>query len=150
VQRGLSRGSPLSPILGAFYLQAVDNTFETSDVFYVRYMDDFLILTKRRWVLSHAIKQLYALLQPLKLDLHPDKTFIGRIERGFDFLGYRFSRQPLGLASTTVTRFKVRVSQLYEQQQKTASGVDAVALGHYVTRWRRWVVVRGIQSTSAS
>jgi len=27
-------------------------------------------------------------LTPL-LEKHPDKTFIGRIERGFDFLGYR-------------------------------------------------------------
>ena len=25
----------------------------------------------------------------LRLATHPDKTFIGRIERGFDFLGYR-------------------------------------------------------------
>ena len=23
-------------------------------------------------------------------DLHPDKTFIGRIDKGFDFLGYHF------------------------------------------------------------
>ena len=31
----------------------------------------------------------------LNLEKHPDKTFIGRIERGFDFLGYHFSRAGL-------------------------------------------------------
>jgi RNA-directed DNA polymerase len=32
----------------------------------------------------------------LSLEKHPDKTFIGRIERGFDFLGSYFS--PAGLS----------------------------------------------------
>jgi hypothetical protein len=27
-------------------------------------------------------------LAELKLEKHPDKTFIGRIEKGFDFLGF--------------------------------------------------------------
>jgi hypothetical protein len=31
----------------------------------------------------------------LKVEQHPDKTFIGRIERGFDFLGYVM--KPAGL-----------------------------------------------------
>jgi hypothetical protein len=31
-----------------------------------------------------------------------DRTFIGRIERGFDFLGYHFSRQGLGVAKQTI------------------------------------------------
>jgi hypothetical protein len=28
-------------------------------------------------------------LAELKVQQHPDKTFVGRISRGFDFLGYR-------------------------------------------------------------
>ena len=31
-------------------------------------------------------------LNDLSLDKHPDKRFIGRVEKGFDFLGYHFSR----------------------------------------------------------
>jgi hypothetical protein len=30
-------------------------------------------------------------LAQLKVRQHPHKTFIGRITRGFDFLGYRFT-----------------------------------------------------------
>jgi RNA-directed DNA polymerase len=56
-------------------------------VIWVRYMDDILIMAKTRWQMRRALKRFYALLAPLKLSLHPDKTFVGRIERGFDFLG---------------------------------------------------------------
>jgi len=137
IRRGIARGSPLSPILGALYLKQVDEWFAGQRLYYVRYMDDVLIMCERRWALRRAVKQLYALLAPLKLRLHPDKTFIGRIERGFDFLGYRFSRQPLRLAQVTVARFKARLHRLYEQQQK-APEMGADLLGEYVTRWRRW------------
>ena len=44
-----------------------------------------------------------------------DLTFIGRIARGFDFLGYWFTTEGLGIASKTVERFAERVSQLDEQ-----------------------------------
>jgi len=30
-------------------------------------------------------------LNELKVEKHPDKTFIGRIAKGFDFLGYSLS-----------------------------------------------------------
>ncbi len=35
----------------------------------------------------------------LNLEKHPDKTFIGRIERGFDFLGYHFCEDRLSVAA---------------------------------------------------
>ncbi len=44
----------------------------------------------------------------LRLEQHPDKTLIGRAERGFDLLGYHFERKGLSVAVITITR-------LYEQ-----------------------------------
>lgn len=89
---GLPRGCPLSPLLGAFFLAELDQALEDRDVFYVRYMDDVLVLSRHRWGLRRAIRRLNGILSELKLEKHPDKTFIGRIEKGFDFLGYHFSR----------------------------------------------------------
>jgi RNA-directed DNA polymerase len=81
-------------------------------------------------VARRAIKIVNQTLNELKLGKHPDKTFIGRIERGFDFLGYRFSPRGLGLAPQTIERFKARLARLYEQ------GADRVRLGHYThLRW---------------
>ena len=74
----------------------------------------------------------------LKVAQAPDKTFIGRIEKEFDFLGYRFGLPELGLAEKTITNAVNKVRQLYEQKQtapKTAAMFD-----DYITRWLRWVV----------
>ena len=68
----------------------------------------------------------------MKLRQHPDKTFIGRISRGFDFLGYAFTPAGLDAAPQAIERCVQRVSQLYEQ------GVDLIHIGTYVRRWLRW------------
>jgi hypothetical protein len=52
----------------------------------------------------------------LRLEKHPEKTFIGRIERGFDFLGYHFSPKGLTAARKTLKRFVSRATRLYEQK----------------------------------
>jgi hypothetical protein len=72
----------------------------------------------------------------LKRRTHPDKTSVGRIEKGFDFLGYHFSRGPIRLAHQSVQHFLARLHRLYEQQKKAPEG--ALILGKYVTRWLRW------------
>jgi len=46
-----------------------------------------------RWKLRRAVKTVNYFYQFLRLEKHPDKTFIGWIERGFDFPGYHFSRE---------------------------------------------------------
>jgi RNA-directed DNA polymerase len=83
IDQGISRGCPLSPILGALYLKALDDHFTDKNLYYVRYMDDILILTKTRWQNHKAIKALNLILNPLKVEKHPDKTYIGKIENGF-------------------------------------------------------------------
>ena len=72
----------------------------------------------------------------LRLAKHPGKTFIGRIEKGFDFLGYHFSPQGLTLARQTIENFLERAIRLYEQEpgEETAP----VRLGAYVRRWEGW------------
>jgi hypothetical protein len=69
------------------------------------------------------------------VETHPDKTSIGRIDRGFHFLGYDFDATGLvGVAPTTYERFVKRVNRLYEQ------GASARCIGDYVRRWYRWLV----------
>ena len=71
-------------------------------------------------------------LAELKVDKHPHKTTIGRVARGFDFLGYHFSSGGLGIAPRTMDRFKELMARLYEQ------GADETRLGLYARRWWRW------------
>lgn len=142
IEDGISRGCPISPLLGALYLSSLDEHFANKDVYYIRYMDDILILSKMRWHNRKVVRQLNQILAKLKVEKHPDKTFIGKIEKGFDFLGYHFSNEPLKLALKTVEKHFLHIVQLYEQlrQKKATSNEMASTLGLYVKQWQRWAV----------
>jgi hypothetical protein len=72
----------------------------------------------------------------LRLDKHPDTTLTGRIEKGFDFLGYRFGSQVLKVAEATIKRFLEHATQLYEQRQRKRK--KAPLPGRYVRRCLGW------------
>ena len=115
---------------------------------YVRYMDDILVLAPTRWSLRRAVTTVNRTLSGLGLDKHPDKTYIGPIARGFDFLGYHLQGEPgqpgrLTLAAKTIQNFKVKMSQLYEQNRRllrTAQGRQAVEarVRQYINRFCGW------------
>ena len=134
IKKGIPRGSSLSPLLGAFYLMELDQKMERMDVKYFRYMDDILILAPTRWKLKKAIRVLNQTFNELKLEQHPDKTLIGRTERGFDFLGYFLKPGELTVSEKTIKRFVKRIARLYEQ------GADSVRIGQYVLKWLQWVL----------
>ena len=73
-------------------------------------------------------------LAALGLEKHPDKTFIGKIARGFDFLGYHLTPAGLTVARATVERFAARVTRLHEHERRA----NGPALGSYVRRWAGW------------
>src|SRR5437588_1237504 len=99
-------------------------------------MDDILILAPTRWQLRSAVKVVNQTLGMLRLEKHPDKTFIGRIERGFDFLGYHFSPAGLAVAKKTVANFIEKASRLYEQKRRAVSAASPLEM--YIRRWLKW------------
>ncbi|MDJ0816201.1 MAG: reverse transcriptase domain-containing protein [Desulfobacterales bacterium] len=127
----------MSPLLGAFYLLELDQKIEKLETKNFRYMDDILILAPTRWKLKKAIRMLNQTFSELKLEKHPNKTLIGRIERGFDFLGYHFDPGGLGVAKKTEENFLSLTIRLYEQEPGEV--VSSPRLGLYVKRWRGWV-----------
>jgi hypothetical protein len=135
-ERGISLGCPLSPLIGAFFLDELDQRMTATGLFYVRFMDDILVLAPTRWKLRRAVGLVNQILGALRLEKHPDKTFIGRIARGFDFLGYHFTADSLTLAVGTLANFADRVSRLYEQEREGPTSPSR--LGAYVRRWCAW------------
>ena len=98
---GISMGSPLSPLLGSIFLKPLDDAMEKSSLFYVRYVDDWCIMAKSKFKLRHAIKKMHRILEQLHLKTHPDKTFIGSVEKSFSFLGYQFCNKQLRIAQAS-------------------------------------------------
>jgi hypothetical protein len=144
-ERGISRGCPLSPLIGAFFLKQLDDRMEQLRLFYVRFMDDIVVLSPTRRQLRKAVKAVNQVLGSLKLEKHPERTFIGRVERGFDFLGYHFSPAGPSVAEKTIEKFLTRAVRLYEQERGEPFGSPLPGL--YVRRWVSWV--RGIALENA-
>ena len=68
-----------------------------------------------------------------KVEKHPDKTFIGRAEKGFDFLGYHFQPGSLTPSCQTVKKHAERICRLYEQ------GASYNRIRQYIRRWSCWL-----------
>nr|WP_281395977.1 reverse transcriptase domain-containing protein [Sulfitobacter undariae] len=116
VSCGITAGCCLSPLMGAFHLHDLDVAMTTrhSGCFYIRYMDDILIMAPSRWKLRRAIAAMNRELAALGLRQHPDKITIGPIARGFDFLGYHHAPTGLRLSAVTVKRHQEKLTRLYE------------------------------------
>jgi len=79
-------------------------------------MHDWVILAPTRWRLRRAVRMVNETLRELRVEQHPDKTFIGRIERGFTFLGYWVTEKgEAGVAPSAWEAFRGRVARLYEE-----------------------------------
>jgi hypothetical protein len=74
IKQGISKSSPLSPVLGCIYLNELDLAMEKLDIKYLRYADDWIILAKTKHKLRKAVKKCKQILAKLKLIEHPDKT----------------------------------------------------------------------------
>jgi retron-type reverse transcriptase len=136
---GISLGCPLSPVMAAIYLELLDRRMEATGLTYARFMDDWAILAPTRWSLRRAIVIVNETLRELRVEQHPDKTFVGWIKRGFTFLGYWITEKGVtGVAPSTWEAFQERVARLYEQNaplEEIRRGVE-----QYVRRWKRWVL----------
>jgi hypothetical protein len=111
-------------------------------------MHDWVILAPKRWSLRRAIRTVNEMLRELRVEQHPDKTFIGRIERGFTFLGYWITEKGVtGVAPSTWEAFQERVARLYEQDAPPEEIRRRIE--QCVRRWMRWVV-SGVRDVSVA
>jgi hypothetical protein len=56
--------------MGALFLKPLDDLMGRMGLFYVRFMDDWVILAPTRWKLRGAVKAVQGLMGELKLELH--------------------------------------------------------------------------------
>lgn len=138
-RKGISRGAALSPLLAAFHLYELDRQFaKNTRVRYVRYMDDFLILAPTRWTLRRAVRDLKHFLSNYGFTLHPDKTQLGKTERGFDWMGLWFKQGGIqSIAPRAVSKHRLQCRRLYEQIRHLNKDLQAARMALYRRRWVR-------------
>jgi RNA-directed DNA polymerase len=91
---GAPQGSPVSPLLANIVLHVLDETWSRVGQPFgtlVRYCDDFVVLAYTKARAIEAKARIEAVLAPLGLQVHPDKTRIVCLtkgQEGFVFLGF--------------------------------------------------------------
>lgn len=110
---GLYQGSGISPVLSNIYLMELDKKIEEQQVFYIRYADDILIMTSNKDKLIMAVNTLKTLLGELRLELNADKTFLGSIADGFDFLGYHFDSFGKSIPGKAVEKLETSLEDVW-------------------------------------
>jgi len=110
--KGLPIGSLTSQFFANIYLNELDQFIKhkLKIKYYVRYVDDFVILGKDTKTLINYKKKIEVFLeQKLKLSLHPKKTIIQHKSKGINFLGYIVKEKYLLVRKRTVKSFKKRI-----------------------------------------
>ena len=90
-RKGLPLGNLTSQLLVNIYMNEFDQFVKhvLKIKFYIRYADDFVLLSEDRAQLEELIDPVAQFLRDrLHLDLHPDKLFLKTLASGVDFLGW--------------------------------------------------------------
>ena len=125
--KGMPIGNLTSQLFANIYLDKLDHFIKEKlrAKFYLRYVDDFIIIDTSRKKLKFFAKRIDGFLKKkLKQSLHPRKTKILPLSYGIDFLGYYFkiSQQSrkiiIYVRHSNVRRFKYRLIKLTKLYQE--------------------------------
>nr|WP_279079820.1 reverse transcriptase domain-containing protein [Hafnia alvei] len=116
--RGVPQGLAISNILAEISLSIFDKEInDTPDIWFMRYVDDILILTphgQAEAMASHVIQK----LQLLNLNPHPlnelnSKSKIGNLDEPFDFLGYHIRQGKLLIKHESILKFESSLAKIF-------------------------------------
>ena len=114
-------GNVTSQIFANIYLNELDQFVKhrLKIKYYLRYCDDFIILSEDKKCLYGLIKDISEFLEKnLKLTLHPDKIIIRKLRQGIDFLGYVVLPYRRVLRTKTKRRITHKISLKYKMMRE--------------------------------
>ena len=79
--------------------------------YYIRYVDDFVILHRSKKRLNYFQKEITKFLETIKLELHPEKTKIIPLQKGVTFLGYRVFYHYRLLRKRNIRKFNIKLKE---------------------------------------
>lgn len=114
---GIPLGNVTSQLFANLYLHELDDFVkqELKERFYLRYCDDFLILSNDENHLKALIISIRKFLaKKLRLELHPKKVIIRKLSQGIDFVGYVLFENHALVRTRSKQRMKRRLEEAYE------------------------------------
>lgn len=111
--KGTPQGGVISPLLANIVLNYLDWHLEKRGYRFVRYADDFVVLTRTKAEAERARTVVKDFLSTeLSLELNLEKTRITKAAEGFDFLGFCISSYAVRIRDKSVEKFRDKVRKL--------------------------------------
>ena len=128
--KGLPIGNLTSQFFANIYLNELDKFICSSQKYYLRYVDDFILLGDKELIRKvPKIKQF--LKDKLDLEISDKKTRFQQITKGIDFLGYYIKPNYILVRRKVVSRFKNKMSRLPEVGSKELLFTVNSYFGHF-------------------
>jgi RNA-directed DNA polymerase len=117
LHKGLMAGTPLAPLLSNLYLRSLDDAFEEDRVPFLRYADDIVVFGTAEEVARHR-PDIERRLEALGLELNPRKTRLSPPGEPWEFLGLRYDRGSLDLATNSGAKLRRRVRRIVRRARR--------------------------------
>jgi RNA-directed DNA polymerase len=147
-RRGISQGSPLSPLLSNVYFRrfvlgwTVLGHAHRLDARIVNYADDLVICCRRR--ADEALTALHDMMSKLKLTVNESKTRVCLPGQEFDFLSYTFGRCYRPTTGTSYFGTRPSAKAIFRLKQKikalTSGRKVWIAVEYQVARLNRLLI----------
>jgi len=131
--QALGKGMPLGNLTSQFfanvYLHELDMYIKHKlrIQYYIRYVDDFVILSKSRQQLEIYKEQLNVFLKKeLDIELHPEKTNIKELSRGTTFLGLRIFPNHRLLKKSNIRKFEKKLKRVCTEYDNKEIDYDEI------------------------
>jgi len=124
--KGMPLGNLTSQFFANVYLNELDQfiKYDLKIKYYLRYVDDFVILDESKTRLKRYRKQIESFLRKIKLELHPQKTKIIILSTGINFLGFRIFYYHKLLKKSNLEHAKRRFFDFIENYDKKEMNYD--------------------------
>ncbi len=128
---GLPLGNLTSQLLVNIYMNEFDQFVKRNLKVrnYIRYADDFVILSNSKQYLEKLIPSISSFLDTLKLSLHDKKLFIKTYSSGVDFLGWTHFPHRRILRTSTKRRIFKKIESLESKQESFTSYIGILKHG---------------------
>jgi retron-type reverse transcriptase len=135
-RRGLPIGSLTSQLFANIYLDGLDHFVKEvlRQRFYLRYMDDFVVLGDDKGALWEVRQEVARFLGEDRLKIHESKSRVFRTQDGIEFLGFRIWPHRRRLKRESVRRMQRRL-RWFEK----SFGSGAITLTEIGQRIRCWM-----------
>ncbi len=130
IGKGMPLGNLTSQFFANVYLNELDKfvKHKLKVRYYLRYVDDFIILHKDKAVLNGLKVSIYGFLKSeLKVELHPDKSRVIRLDSGVTMLGFRVFNHYRLLKKSNARRIWKRLKKLKDKLDNGEATMDYIS-----------------------